>query len=492
MSAIKRFATSIVRHEFGTAVEVVAEILMTRGSQTMAQIEKATTVLGQKEIKTSLIVLVAHGVAKVTSEELTRKRGTESKKRKSTASPRLRVSYELDLEAVRHRASSAWHIQQAQTRFGREGEFVTETFVQHGKLLLGQLMDLCIMRLLLSETGEDVQPEPAVVEATRTKVQAVFDEMRLNGYIKPADVIGAAVRPSKRARLDEEEDDFEREEEQPDLTNMESTFWSLDATRFLVDYRNQDIVDFVRRKLNPMASTLVHLMLKEYPLSSSDPCPLPVPMHRFASLAEQADTPMDLSEGELRRYLEQLTGPACTVYIKQSDGYVLNHRELITQLKSSHAQSVVTGKFDQLAGRIFSLLLVKKRLEEKQVVTLATAPNQKVRAALYAMMKAGFASLQEVPKGIDRQPSRAFFLWGVPVQQVQENLLDGFLAAWANVRARLAHANLRIKPILDKLDLQEVLTEVEREMLAKWRKADDKLQLSLLHLDKLIMLFRDY
>jgi hypothetical protein len=42
------------------------------------------------------------------------------------------------------------------------------------------------------------------------------------------------------------------------------------------------------------------------------------------------------------------------------------------------------------------------------------------------------------------------------------------------------------------MDMQEALGEVERAELEKYKKADDRLWLSLMNMDKLIMLFRDF
>jgi DNA-directed RNA polymerase III subunit RPC3 len=497
MTAFKTFLKGILRNDFGKPVEIIADVLMTSGSQTQAQILHLSSGLDSTQVKMGLIVLITHSIVKVISEEVKRKpkaNEVDSKKRARSAKTNIRFVYEIDVEAVRHRISSTWFIILAKQRFGPEAEFLTEAFVQHGKLLIPQLVDLCIPKLI-PEVGED----PTVLSDTKVRVEGAFKDMYEAGYVKRADQLGTAIKSSKKAKTDraaeqKEDEEGEKQEDGPDDSryDVDSTFFCLNPNQFQHELRHQEIVEYVRCRLNPTASALVHIFLLANPSSSSDVSPQPVSLAKISELASTADTPLNVTDADLKRCLDQLCSNHCKVFCKHSEGYVLNHRHVFQQLRQSHSQSIVSGKCEVLAGRVFKLLLKHKRLEEKQVVEMATAPKQKVRAALYAMLKAGFVSLQEVAKSAERQPSRAYFLWGVPMAKVNEDLLDSFYFTWGNLRQRVAAANERIKPILDKLDLQEGLTEPELEKRERWRKADDKLQLQLLQMDKLIMLFRDF
>jgi len=150
-------------------------------------------------------VLVAHSIVRVRSQEKeappaksnenSGAKPGEKRKAESNKSPAVSFTYEVDVEAIRHRISAPWYVQTATQRFGKEGGLILETFCQHGKLLLSQVVELCVARLLADE-GE--APEEAVVEETKASVNDVFEEMRRLRYIKPARVIGQAAPPPEK------------------------------------------------------------------------------------------------------------------------------------------------------------------------------------------------------------------------------------------------------------------------------------------------------
>ncbi len=98
--------------------------------------------------------------------------------------------------------------------------------------------------------------------------------------------------------------------------------------------------------------------------------------------------------------------------------YTIRMSDLCRELKMQHALSVAKEKTGALGGRIFRVLHTYQRLEEKQLSEIAIAPKKRVREVLYALLHAKFVSLQEIPRGADRNPSRSFYLWGVPTAKV--------------------------------------------------------------------------
>lgn len=479
-SQFLRFVKTLVRSEFGENVAKIADALIVFGAQNQQQLTKNAG-LEKDEIKRGLIVLLAHGIAFVqTKSDEGKSVKSNSKKRTAgdSVAPRVEFIYEFDIEKARLRGSAVWHVHILKQRFGKEGELIAETFIQHGKLLKNQLFSLVVTRGFASESEE--HPSEGAVESARRKVQSVFKSMSEQRYLQPAPTVSSGAREpaSKRANRGEGEDEGGRAGEEP---SEENTYYMLNFEQLKGDFVRLDVVDHVQARLNPAAASIVDLIMKQ---------PAPLTKQQILERATEFSAPK-LTPESLQEYLDELISLKLVAHAATT--YMVDTQHIMSQLRAQHALSIVSGTFEALGGRIFRLLLQHRRLEEKQVVELSTAPKQKVRSLLYAMLKRGFVSLQEVPKTPDRHPNRTFYLWGVPSEQVSRCLLESFCGTWANIRIRLSAETAKIKPIHDKMDLtgSESLNEAEVEQFNKWKRGDDRMHHSLLQLDRLISLFRD-
>jgi hypothetical protein len=137
MALRRRFLETVVRHDFGDVTREVVRSLMERGAQdvfSLVQNVNATKntklpPIDTAEVKRCLVVLLAHNV--VSANAKPGKVAATGKKRKGGAAA-VKFEYTLDTEAIRQRISHPWYILLAKGRFGREGEFLLETFAQHG------------------------------------------------------------------------------------------------------------------------------------------------------------------------------------------------------------------------------------------------------------------------------------------------------------------------------------------------------------------------
>lgn len=496
-SQFLRFVKTLIKYEFGENVAKIADTLLVYGPQTQQQIVKNSG-LEKDEIKKGLIVFLAYGIAFVqlsasggggggggATQKGSKKRPAEA----SIAAPapttggRVDYIYEFDVEKARLRASAVWHVQILKQNFGKDGALIGETFVQHGKLLKSQLLSIVVTKRFAAE-GDGEQPSESALEQARENVQSVFKSMLEQKYIQSATTLptttsaAATLGPaSKRAHTENDDGGGHAATGYPD----EDSYWMLNFDKLRGELVRMDVVDHVRAKLCPAAASMVDVMMKQ---------PAPLTKQQINDHVKSLVAPKLTAEA-VQEYLEELVNSNLVILDGATYSVAVYH--ILSQLRAQHALSIVSGSFEALGGSIFRLLLQHHRLEEKQVIELSTAPKQKVRAVLTAMLKRGLVSLQEVPKTPDRHPSRTFYLWGVPSEQVSRCLLDSFCGSWANVRLRLAAETAKIKAVHDKIDLNgsDSLNESEVEQFNKWKRADDRMQHSLLQLDRLITLFRD-
>lgn len=162
-------------------------------------------------------------------------------------------------------------------------------------------------------------------------------------------------------------------------------------------------------------------------------------------------------------------------------------------LKRKNSHSILGSKYGSpVAGRIFEVLLSNGQLEETQVVDFATSPKQEVRTLLYKMLKDGFVSIQSVPRTSDRLPARSLYLWKVNRKAVYDRMLDSFYLSWANIKRRMESEHANIKPLFDKLKIQEAITVDEKKLIDQYHLTSARGERTLLRLDELILLFTVY
>ncbi len=165
---------------------------------------------------------------------------------------------------------------------------------------------------------------------------------------------------------------------------------------------------------------------------------------------------------------------------------------LFEELRLRHIQTLCRARYGALAARVFRCLLQSQRLEETQLSELCTAPRKSVRSLLYMLHRAQVVSVQEVPRTSERMPQKTFYLWGVPRVEVCSRYLDELYFGWCNLRLRGAAEAERAKPLLDKVDTHNTISEAERKQVEQWKKAADRIEVALHKINQIIMLFADF
>ena len=136
-------------------------------------------------------------------------------------------------------------------------------------------------------------------------------------------------------------------------------------------------------------------------------------------------------------------------------------------------RSVVVERFGPMAGRIFSILVEKGKLEEKHIAKLGLLSMNDTRDICSRLFAASLLNLQEVPKSNERNPQRTFFLWFVDLDKCKAWLLDHQYKTLAQLSRRRFYEQRRKTSLLRKADRTDVredsdalLTDWERKSLA--------------------------
>jgi len=503
-----RFVRTIIRSQFGEVVEKVADSLLGNGVQALSEII-ASTKLEAIVVKKALIALVAHDIVLAVQNDP--QGATEGK---AAPKKKPKIVYELDTDMVCYRTRFAQYAMHIKELFGRECEVVVETFCQHGKLSTRQLLDVCVTRLA---TERKIQQNASQMGMVRSKVEGAFRQLISQNYVIRADTLATSQTRSleRKRKINEQVQDnvasarqkkkgssrvvnlgLEEEKEEAEAGGSgegddDQTFYTLSHRRFLFDFRNQEIVHYVERRLDSVAGSLIRCLLERYPMESKTAVAELDEQQMLDVLAEQPNAPQ-LDMESLESYLGELEQDNVSIVQARMHGWVINTVGILDELRIDNIQSVCREKYGNIAARIFKLLTCHKKLEEKQVAELATAPRKQAREMLHQMLKGQFVELQEVPKFADRAPARTFFLWGVNVKAVHDILLDQFYAAYSNVRLRLDLESETIKPLIAKLQVSENISEEEKAQFDKWKRGSERMENTLIKIDQCIMLFRDF
>ena len=101
-------------------------------------------------------------------------------------------------------------------------------------------------------------------------------------------------------------------------------------------------------------------------------------------------------------------------------------------------ESVVHQRFGLLAKRIFRLLFVNRRLDQKEISEMAMLPIKQTREILYKLFKSEYVKIQEVSRTSDHAPSRTFYFWYVDLECIRHKMIRNCFQACLNVSVVLS------------------------------------------------------
>jgi len=162
---------------------------------------------------------------------------------------------------------------------------------------------------------------------------------------------------------------------------------------------------------------------------------------------------------------------------------------MCSTIKQNYADNIIEHKFGAIGARIFRMLSLKKQLEQKQIADFALVSIQEARNALYKMLQEGILQLQEVPKSMDHNPSRTFFLWNANVEKNYERITEDMYKTISNLRNRFVREQDEMLENVGGNLNSDNMSDEQKLLVQRLGLKEDRIESSIAKLQELLFIF---
>ena len=332
---------------------------------------------------------------------------------------------------------------------------------------------------------DDGREEKKTKPRGRKKKEADNDE-RLQ---READLL----RQQQRQREEEEEETERRRRQQADPNGIPD-HWMLNDSTFTAETQREAMLSYVRERISPTSAFVLAALMRMLPYESIRPPVLEEGriMEAVGEHAAAAASPPKVTPSSLRPLLQELTtDPAHPLQAQGATSYSVDFPSFLSHLQLLQTQSILSSRFSLLASRIYRVLLLHSRLEESQLAELCTASRQSVRETLHELMKEEWVLLYEVPRTVDRAPSKTFFLWGVDRRKVKERVRELMYTSAVKVMEREAKEREEVADVMSRLNMQQRIGDKERRQVERWNIAQERLEMAQKHIQHTLAVWHE-
>ncbi|KAK9685552.1 RNA polymerase III subunit C82, partial [Basidiobolus ranarum] len=442
-----RICRDILREEFGCVVERVASVLIQKGRLTSSDIYHFTK-LKPADVRQSLIVLLQHHLIYY-ADDLSNKVTT--------------TYYEANVPEVLLRLRIGTMLCMIEKEFGKEGHLIVLTLFTRGFLRLKDLYRILelqdgkenvhftkVFTLLVKhrfikvlEAKDNISPTDRRMMEEQLDLEQfkgpptnreLADMKKLKDEKNVARLNTNTILGMKRKFTDTNTTSNNKRldilAEVVDEVD-EDVFWKINYEQFNIRLRNSRIIHFVGERINQGAEAVMKAAFavaqdKMRSCEENQSISLSATLiahHLPSNVILQHGIVSNTDGTKLKPSQQQLTTEfldlLCTDQVKflskideRSAGqYKINLTNGANALKTRLVESVIKEKYGSISHRIFRILSNRQKLDEKQISKIALVPGKVAREKLHQLAMAGLVELQEVPKSMDRVPSRTYYLW---------------------------------------------------------------------------------
>lgn len=523
----------IIHSHFGPLTAKVASSLLTRGRLSLPQILRYTS-LKPRTVRAAILILIQHNLV---WHSQTEEDGEV---------------FEFNSDECLLRLRFGTFVWQAGQLFGPVASEIVSLILDHGKLRPPDVMEmLCpghsiettkyrqtIQKLVSAsylvpstvlfhisprdkllqyeqEEKNQIRNVPTAKALREAKERA---EARLNRELAESLKIGLIKR--KVSEQNGQKSSKKKIVEEDVLDN--EVFFRVHAPKFNIHLRDRVIVAAVRERYNDSAATVMQATLKSTEhksnitdvrsdgiSTSSILSNIPDSKEITSGLTFNSTKKISKSSAA-REYLGMLAaadnptpaGRAASFvsFVGSMTGKVHVEFEIICRrLRRRVLESVARERYGDEAVRIIRMLLDNGKMGGEQIAKAAMMPATTVRALLTSLSADTLISIQEVPKGADRNPQRTIYLWYVDLPKAYNVLLSNFYKMLYNIgmRRRKEAEDPTIRAVLEKSERSDVkadpslLSRVEREVLRSWEERRDKLTILEMRVEEAVFILRD-
>ncbi|KAK5667797.1 RNA polymerase III subunit C82 [Batrachochytrium dendrobatidis] len=504
----------ILKEHFGSLVQKVGFVLLSKGRSNLAAIAQSSK-LPIKIIRESLFILIQNH--QVTFAE-------------NTEGMRVVVYYEANIKEILLRDRFALYISTASTHLGVNAGLIISKVLEAGYLAPLKLLKSCKL------TEKDISAcMEKLVQGRFVRTVSAIDSLTINDkyILEEREAIantgaGAPLSSTELAKLRKSLAekrsnyaqtpssgtkrkvlDFEEEENRKKLRGdlysivHDTNYYAVDFERFHILLRNDKIAELASQRVNDTAGRLIKAML-DHTYSQLNSCKEPLSPSIRREMIGTLVRGQELhvhghSNDPAMEYIEALVSERAKI-VSNLNGtlYAINLRDSVRVMQIDLIESIIQEKFGDVCRRIWRLLYMKQKLDEKQVGKQAMINNKVARECLYTMLKEGLVYLQDVPKTMDHSASRTFFLWYVSIERTCTVLLTNAYKTLHRIKLRRTKELLDRTLLLEKTNRSDVLsgeaqlTTTDQENLAHLNTVLKKLHISEMRIDQMVMLLRDF
>ncbi|OCB84153.1 hypothetical protein A7U60_g8829 [Sanghuangporus baumii] len=490
----------IIYSHFGPLTAKVAAVLLARGRLTLAQVIRFTS-LKPRTARAAILILIQHNLAW------------------HAHSDEDGEIVEFNSEECLMRLRFGRFVWQAEQLFGPAAAEIVSLILDHGKLRPPDIMtNLCLSRskdvsvysqalfqlvssshLIPSTILFHVSPRDKLLQYERE------EKNQIKNFPTAKELREAKERAEARYRREQEGDmkvGLKRKAAEDDVvdlvlaavreryneaaaTVMRAILKTAEMKASMIDVRSDGL---------SAASIIVHIPENEdivsgLAFSSSKKPSTMSALKEYLGIFAAADNPTP--SGRASSFIS---------FGGVTSGKVFVEYEIISRrLRRRILEAVARERYGDEAVRVIRLLLDNGKMGGDQIAKAAMMAATAVRPLLSLLSAESLISIQEVPKGADRNPQRTIYLWYVDLQKAYTVLLGNFYKTLYNIetRRRAEKDDTAVRAVLEKSERSDVredpslLSRFEREVLRAWEERRDKLTILEMRVEEAVFILRD-
>ena len=300
----------------------------------------------------------------------------------------------------------------------------------------------------------------------------------------------------EQLQVAQQQDEAERSRSRREEIGGFGDHWTLNDATFTAETQRDALICYARDRISPTSAFVLSALLRIHPYDSVRPVLYDetTVMQAVADYSREVESPPALTSAALLSYLSEMAMDASGLLrSRPADSFSIEMAAFLSHLRLLQSQSILTASHSLLASRIFRLLASHTRMEESQIAEHCTASRQQTRETLHQLLRDGWLTLSEVPRSVDRAPSKTFFCWGVERSKEAAHVRQLMWSSAVKLQERLKEERERpaVQAVMDRLDRQGTITESERELMQRWQTAMDKLHIAQRQVQQTLAVWQD-
>ncbi|KAF8580680.1 hypothetical protein K439DRAFT_1636837 [Ramaria rubella] len=525
-----RLCVQIVHSQFGPLAAKVSSVLLTRGRMPMPQLVRFSA-LKPRTIRAVVIALVQHNLLWHAEQD----EGEVLEFNEEECLMRLRFGRFITL---------------AGQLLGQAAAQIISIVLQHGKLRQPDIMQhlqiwdakessVYLQAVNALVAGAYLKPSTVLSHISRTdRLLRLEAKLRrsFKGIPTAKDIVQWKIEADAQVKRENEEaEKIGMKRKARESTNHRSNkrkvmeeevvdeeiYFRVNHSRFNIHIRNNIIEQAARERFNDAAALVLRATLKtteSKQLSVEDIRSDPVSVANISmQLSDEDDLGTGLAISKtssvhtlLKEFLAILacadnptpTGRSASFVSVGGGGTGKVQVEfdiICRRLRQRVLEAVARERYGDDAVRIIRVLLAMDKMDEKHLAKVAMLSHKDVRPLLSSLSADSLISLQEIPKGNDRNPARTFYLWFVDLKKAYSVLLGNIHKSLYNILSRKVaeEDDPVVKSVLEKKARSDVMTDesllsrTEREVLREFEGKRERLGVLERRVEEVVFILRD-